>query len=314
MAEHMDSSGTNRTFGSGAVRDGGRKPAVHLISPHAMLRLGEWLRYACEDRDPPYPPRNWEKGIPISECIGSLQRHVEKFKLGMTDEDHVAAMLFNAMAIAHFEEEINAGRLDPAIDDMPHYAGRPGVIRYEDMNAGMRDYVDRLRDSHATLKLHVPPPESGNTRCETCCQECACECEGSPCPSPAPATQVVPPTAYISGPMRGRPQGNFPAFDQAEVLGRLNGYRIISPATMDREAGVEPTEALVPTTPGDFACLRDIGRRDTEALLSLRAERGDAIAMLDDWQQSQGARMEFFLAKFLGLKVLNANTFQELEV
>jgi len=120
----MEAHKENRTFDSGAVRDGGKKPALHLISPHAMNRLGEWLRFACEDRQPePYPVRNWEQGLPFSTCIASLQRHVEKFKLGSTNEDHIAAMLFNAMALAHYEEEIEAGRLPADLDDMPHYLG-----------------------------------------------------------------------------------------------------------------------------------------------------------------------------------------------
>jgi len=122
----MQSSGEERTFESGAVRDGGKKPMLQLISPHAHMRLGEWLRFACQDRQPkPYPPRNWEKGMPFSETIGALERHIQKLKLGMRDEDHVAAMLFGAMVLAHQQEEIKAGRMDPALDDMPHYEDQP---------------------------------------------------------------------------------------------------------------------------------------------------------------------------------------------
>lgn len=125
----MESSGQERTFSTGSVRDGGKKPALQLISPHAMMRLGEWLRFAVEDRKPhPYPERNWEKGQPFSQVIASLQRHVEKFKLGDRSEDHVAAILFGGMALAHYEEEIKAGRLDAELDDMPHYATRMPLV------------------------------------------------------------------------------------------------------------------------------------------------------------------------------------------
>lgn len=118
----MQAHEQNRTFGTGAIRDGGKKPSLQYISPHAMFRLGEWLRFACEDRKPhPYAPRNWEKGMPMSECVASLQRHVEKFKLGDTSEDHLAAILFGGMALCHYEEEIKAGRLPASLDDMPHY-------------------------------------------------------------------------------------------------------------------------------------------------------------------------------------------------
>jgi len=126
----MESSDDVRKFVSGAVRDGGKKPALELISPHALLRLGEWLRFACEDRKPkPYPKRNWEKGLSFSSTVASLERHIQKFKLGDKSEDHVAAILFNAMALAHFEEEIKAGRLPVSLDDMPHYANRGGITR-----------------------------------------------------------------------------------------------------------------------------------------------------------------------------------------
>ena len=122
----MEGHDEMRTFDSGAVRDGGKKPAMELISPHLMVRLGEWMRFACEDRKPkPYPPRNWEKGMPFSSTIGSLQRHVEKFKIGSMEEDHLAAIVFGAMALMHYQEEIKAGRLSAELDDMPHYATAP---------------------------------------------------------------------------------------------------------------------------------------------------------------------------------------------
>jgi nucleoside 2-deoxyribosyltransferase len=64
----------------------------------------------------------------MSECVASLQRHVEKFKLGDTSEDHLAAILFGGMALCHYEEEIKAGRLPVSIDDMPHYMDRGDAL------------------------------------------------------------------------------------------------------------------------------------------------------------------------------------------
>ena len=145
----MEAHDENRKFDSGAVRDGGKKPALHLISPHAMNRLGEWLRFACEDRQPkPYSKRNWEKGLPFSETVASVQRHIEKFKLGDQSEDHIAAILFGGMALAHFEEEIKAGRLPASLDDMPHYAtSKPGDTRINPAT-GQRE---RYMRSYGTL-------------------------------------------------------------------------------------------------------------------------------------------------------------------
>jgi hypothetical protein len=120
-APTMRDSGERRQFETGAVRDRGDfKPRPDLISPHANLREGAWLAKGAEK----YQPRNWEKGMPISECVASLSRHLEAYKLGLRDEDHMAAIRTNAGFILHYEEEIKAGRLDPALDNMPHYPQR----------------------------------------------------------------------------------------------------------------------------------------------------------------------------------------------
>jgi hypothetical protein len=117
----MKDSGERQNFETGAVRDAAMgKPRPDLISPHAAIREGHWLRMGADK----YRERNWESGMPISRCIASLERHLAAFKLGQADEDHMAAIRCNAGFILHFEEEIKAGRLPASLDDMPHYAGR----------------------------------------------------------------------------------------------------------------------------------------------------------------------------------------------
>lgn len=120
----LKDSGKRRTFKSGAVRDrGDLKPRPDLISPHAQMREGMIHTLGSKK----YALRNWEQGLPISECLASAQRHIEQFKRGDTDEDHVAQARWNLGAIIHFEEEIKAGRLDTSLDDMPRYAAETGV-------------------------------------------------------------------------------------------------------------------------------------------------------------------------------------------
>lgn len=60
--------------------------------------------------------RNWEKGIPFSRYIDSAKRHLNKFVMGMEDEDHLAAAAWNIFAIMHHEELEQTN-----LDDMPHY-------------------------------------------------------------------------------------------------------------------------------------------------------------------------------------------------
>ena len=119
----MNDSGKRETFSTGAVRDSAEgKPRPELISPFAMERLSEWLRKGAEK----YAPRNWEAGIPLSRCTASLCRHLLKFQQGATDEDHVAAILCNAMFIAHIQEMCKRGVLPESLLDMPDY--RPSRV------------------------------------------------------------------------------------------------------------------------------------------------------------------------------------------
>lgn len=114
----INDSGKRQSFVSGAVRDSDSgKPRIDLISPFAMERLGHWMRKGAEK----YEERNWEKGMPVSRCIASLYRHLVAYHKGCNEEDHLAAVMFNAMAIIHYEEMISRGNMDPRFDDMPDY-------------------------------------------------------------------------------------------------------------------------------------------------------------------------------------------------
>lgn len=116
------------------------------------------------------------------------------------------------------------------------------------------------------------------------------------------------PRVYIAGPMRGYHLLNFPAFDRAASLGRSLGWEVISPADLDRQNGINEWSDDVRDPHGT----RVIVRRDLEALLALRAEEGDAIAMLHDWPKSSGARAELAVAQWLKLAILDARSFTPL--
>lgn len=148
MEPKMQDSGERRTFETGAVRDRGEfKPRPDLISPHANLREGAWLALGAKK----YKPRNWEKGMNISECVASLSRHLEAYKLGLTDEDHIAAIRTNAGFILHYEEEIKAGRLPASLDDMPKYENRPMLTP-----AACSDDANMLRCKKLLERIDTP--------------------------------------------------------------------------------------------------------------------------------------------------------------
>ena len=139
----MHDSGKREDFETGAVRDtADDKPRPDLISPFAEKRLGEWLRLGAGK----YEDRNWEKGMPISRCIASLQRHLVDYKMGLNDEDHMAAIMCNAMFIIHYEDAIANSILPANLDDMPKYF--------------QNEFVDteQLRDLPPPPMKRVEPP------------------------------------------------------------------------------------------------------------------------------------------------------------
>ncbi|NLS96660.1 MAG: hypothetical protein GXX96_31375 [Planctomycetaceae bacterium] len=122
MSDALLTSGSEESFASGAVRDlSSDKMRPDLFSPFAEERIGKWLMLGAKR----YRERNWEKGMPFSRCWASLCRHKTKWQQGLRDEDHLAAIVFNAMAILHYEEMIRRGVLPAELDDMPKYSVEP---------------------------------------------------------------------------------------------------------------------------------------------------------------------------------------------
>ncbi len=91
------------------------------------------------------------------------------------------------------------------------------------------------------------------------------------------------PKTYISGPMTGLPDLNFPAFYQAAAELRAQGHDVVNPA----EFGEEPGKTW-----------SDYMRKDIKSLMDC-----DTIHMLPGWRGSEGARVEHYLARKLGFTV-----------
>jgi nucleoside 2-deoxyribosyltransferase len=96
-------------------------------------------------------------------------------------------------------------------------------------------------------------------------------------------------TVYISGPMTGYEDLNFPAFNNAARALRLIGYTVINPAEFQTDtSGMDQDAAW---------CM--YMRQDIKALMDC-----DAIVMLPEWPDSKGAVIERDLAIKLGMPVL----------
>lgn len=86
---------------------------------------------------------------------------------------------------------------------------------------------------------------------------------------------------YVSGPMTGYPECNYPAFRAA--------------ARQLREAGYEPADPSTVSNEGHYT---DILRRDLRLLMEC-----DGVALLGTWWESTGARLEIQIAGVLRMPV-----------
>ena len=91
---------------------------------------------------------------------------------------------------------------------------------------------------------------------------------------------------YISGPMTGMPELNFPAFHAEAARLTALGYDVVNPADLNPE----PEK-------GWHECMR----RDLAALLTC-----DALALMDGWQKSAGAHLEMHVAHRVGMEIVIA--------
>lgn len=89
---------------------------------------------------------------------------------------------------------------------------------------------------------------------------------------------------YVSGPMTGLKDNNYPAFKKATKQLRKKGYVVISPVELDRY--------------GKHRTWARYLRRDITHLVKC-----DAIATLAGWTRSRGATLEVYIGDALGMEV-----------
>ncbi len=92
----------------------------------------------------------------------------------------------------------------------------------------------------------------------------------------------IPERLYVSGPMTGYPECNYPAFNEAARRLRAEGFVVDNPAEVGAEGG-------------KYA---DLLRKDIRLLLDC-----DGVALLPGWSESRGAKTEVHVAETLGLEI-----------
>lgn len=121
MPEYVTKDSGNRVeFITGSRRDTNEgKPRYDLIGKH-MLRS---LAFLLERGAKKYTEHNWKLGQPISRSFESMFRHMVQWSEGDDSEDHLAAVIFNAMSIIHVLAEIEEGRLPKELNDYDRSRG-----------------------------------------------------------------------------------------------------------------------------------------------------------------------------------------------
>lgn len=89
----LHNQGKMETLPTGANRESNvGRGRFDLIPYEAMEAWAKWT----EDGAEKYGERNWEKGVSVKDCINRMIRHAIKVGNGWTDEDHLAAVMWNA--------------------------------------------------------------------------------------------------------------------------------------------------------------------------------------------------------------------------
>jgi len=71
-----------------------------LISPHALERLAKVYGFGAKR----HGERNWEKGLPKADTLNRVLRHLNEYRKGSTDDDHLGHAFWGLAALIHFEE------------------------------------------------------------------------------------------------------------------------------------------------------------------------------------------------------------------
>lgn len=111
----MKDTGERVKYSTGCVREPNTdKPRYDLISTEGLRRVAHHYTNGAKK----YGDRNFEKGMPWSHPLASMMRHVEAWRSGDTSEDHLAAVVWNAMALMEYE------KTHPELNDIPSRGGK----------------------------------------------------------------------------------------------------------------------------------------------------------------------------------------------
>ena len=110
--------GKRREFSTGAESQSASGKGTPVLVPgDAIIDIAKHFEKGVAI----YGARNWEKGIPLSEQLNSLERHLQQEKMGLTDEPHARALAWRAIVYLATKLRIENGLLPAELNDMPSY-------------------------------------------------------------------------------------------------------------------------------------------------------------------------------------------------
>lgn len=116
-------SGKREDMPTGSRRDtDDGKPRFDLMPPMVRRRIG--MHYANGIKK--YGERNYELGQKTSRYMASLQRHLDSYMMGERDEDHLAALVWNACGIMLNEYMVEKGVYPNDLHDYTDYTSKKG--------------------------------------------------------------------------------------------------------------------------------------------------------------------------------------------
>lgn len=157
---------------------------------------------------------------------------------------------------------------------------------FKPLPATLDKFIESFKIDKRTSAVQGFDPETGELTAlgEITGAELTFEAVGENQPYPS-EREVV----YISGPMTGIEDFNYPAFNEAEDVLNSMGYRALNPARMDKEQGT------------DGLTWHDFLKRDLHAILD--DDRVIGVVFIEGWRNSRGATLEGYVAQQAGKKV-----------
>jgi len=132
-----------------ALRYNEGKNRLGLIPPEILEELGKVLSYGALK----YSANNWQKGLPFSSVLDSLERHITAFRKGESiDAESGCHHLGHAACNIAFL--LNYSKTHPEMDDRNHWWQRPIKKVWLDIDGVLADFEQYFLDYFDLPKHH----------------------------------------------------------------------------------------------------------------------------------------------------------------